>query len=290
MPEQNQPHPGSRIFDSQIKSCGTIPPRVVHLPGSFTGLGKSVPYHYAAPQQWLAGLRKVFRRVTRSWTSRILAHRPRGLRASRSACFFSSGFSHFPCSIPSCTGTASDTTLTLARLSSSTICDSKRTGGTPIKIFLSREPSPAVSLISTSTRRPGTSATFSPSGRPSFGLHFCWQRTPSYLSPTLLARISLPMVFPLLISWPWPLAPQPMVSLACFFPIFLPESTSKSAGPFSPLLPSGAPVRFPFICISIRPGPTRILHLPLLSFSGIGCARAIAAPFFNGFFSGFLPA
>src|SRR6266436_7011740 len=165
-------------------------------------------------------------------------------------------------------GTASDTTLMLARLSYSTICDSKKIGGTRISIFLRREPFPAGNSIQISTRKPDTSETFSPSVRPCFGLPFCSRRTLPCFPLPLLARTFLPMVSPLPTSWQWPLALLFTVSSACFFPIASPESTSKNGGHFFPLSPSGAPLRFPFLCISIPPGPTHTQPLPWPCFSG----------------------
>src|SRR6266404_1552995 len=91
-------------------------------------------------------------------------------------------------------GTASDTTLMLARLSYNTICDSKKIGGMRIFTSLKREPSQTGNSIQVSTRKPDTSVTSSPSVRPYFGLPFCLRRTPSCGALTFLARTFLLMV------------------------------------------------------------------------------------------------
>src|SRR5205814_1485713 len=121
--------------------------------------------------------------------------------------------------------------------------DSKKIGGRRIFIFLQREPFPVGNSIQISTRKPDMSITSSPSVRRCFGLPLYLWRTPPCFPLMLLAGTFLPMVSLLPTSWPWPLAPPFTDSLVCFFPIPLLESTSRSAGPFFPLSPFGAPVR-----------------------------------------------
>ncbi len=83
----NQPRFDSRISNSKIKSCATIPPRLCAAPGPFLGFGRPALHLPCFPAIMAAGNKKGFRRVTRSWTSQTSAHRPRAPRVYRSACF-----------------------------------------------------------------------------------------------------------------------------------------------------------------------------------------------------------
>src|SRR5205085_875129 len=128
----------------------------------------------------------------------------------------------------------------------------------PILLLPRREHFRTDSFPQRTTRRWDTSTTCFPSGRLSSGRPFFSWPTASCIFLTLTERTSLPTASRFPTSWPWPWAPRFTDSWACFFPILWRGRTLRNTGPSSPRWESGEPARFPFTCISIRRGRTRI--------------------------------
>ena len=106
-----QPHLHSRISNSQVTSCGTMPPRLFAVTRSLSRSRDIASTSRCCPIIMGTEDRKDFRRVPRSWPSKTSTHRPRVAHSNRSGCFSFSGFSRFLFLIPGCAATASATTL-----------------------------------------------------------------------------------------------------------------------------------------------------------------------------------